>query len=65
MAQIFVDTAKLEEIQEAASWGILDGVTTNPSLMFQAGTANRKEQTLKIEISSRSEAPRYRTEAPA
>ncbi len=48
MAQIFVDTAKLEEIQEAASWGILDGVTTNPTLMFQAGTANRKEQTLKI-----------------
>ena len=48
MAQIFVDTAKIEEIREAASWGILDGVTTNPSLMFRAGTANRKEQTLKI-----------------
>jgi len=48
MAEIFVDTAKIEDIQEAASWGILDGVTTNPSLMFKAGTANRKEQTLKI-----------------
>lgn len=48
MALIFVDTAKIEEIQEAAAWGILDGVTTNPSLMFQAGTANRKEQTLRI-----------------
>lgn len=48
MAEIFVDTALIEEIREAAAWGILDGVTTNPSLMFKAGTANRKEQTLKI-----------------
>jgi transaldolase len=30
--KIFLDTASLEEIREAASWGILDGVTTNPSL---------------------------------
>ncbi len=48
MAEIFVDTAKIEEIREAASWGILDGVTTNPTLMFRAGTADRKSQTLKI-----------------
>ena len=31
--KFFVDTANLEEIQEAQSLGILDGVTTNPSLM--------------------------------
>jgi len=31
--KIFLDTANLEEIKEAASWGILDGVTTNPSLI--------------------------------
>jgi len=31
--KIFIDTANIEEIKEAASWGILDGVTTNPSLM--------------------------------
>ena len=48
MALIFVDTANLDEIREAAAWGVLDGVTTNPTLMFKAGTANRKEQTLKI-----------------
>ena len=48
MAKIFVDTAKLEEIEEAAAWGILDGVTTNPTLMFRAGTADRREQTLRI-----------------
>ncbi|HEY88193.1 MAG TPA: fructose-6-phosphate aldolase [Thermoflexia bacterium] len=48
MAEIFIDTAKIAEIKAAAAWGILDGVTTNPTLMFRAGTANRKEQTLKI-----------------
>ncbi len=34
--KIFVDTAKIEEIKEAESWGILDGVTTNPSLIKKA-----------------------------
>jgi len=31
--KFFLDTANLDQIQEAASWGILDGVTTNPSLV--------------------------------
>lgn len=31
--QIFLDTANLGQIKEAASWGILDGVTTNPTLV--------------------------------
>lgn len=31
--QIYLDTANLNEIRTAASWGILSGVTTNPSLM--------------------------------
>lgn len=30
--KIFLDTANLDQIKEAASWGIVDGVTTNPSL---------------------------------
>jgi len=30
--KLFLDTANLQEIKEVASWGILDGVTTNPSL---------------------------------
>ncbi len=30
--KFFLDTANLEEIRELASWGIVDGVTTNPSL---------------------------------
>lgn len=35
--QIFIDSADIEEIREAASWGILDGVTTNPSLIAKTG----------------------------
>lgn len=31
--KFFLDTANLAEIKEVASWGILDGVTTNPSLV--------------------------------
>ena len=31
--KIFIDTANIEQIKEAASWGILDGVTTNPTLV--------------------------------
>jgi transaldolase len=35
--KIFIDTANIEEIRLAASWGILDGVTTNPTLMAKTG----------------------------
>jgi len=31
--KIFLDTANVEEIREANSWGIIDGITTNPTLM--------------------------------
>lgn len=31
--QFFLDTANLDQIKEAASWGILDGITTNPTLV--------------------------------
>jgi transaldolase len=31
--KLYLDTANIEEIREIAGWGILDGVTTNPSLM--------------------------------
>ncbi len=35
--KIFIDSADIEEIREAASWGIIDGVTTNPSLVAKTG----------------------------
>ncbi|MDR7521594.1 MAG: fructose-6-phosphate aldolase [Armatimonadota bacterium] len=35
--EFFLDTANLEEIRTAQSWGILDGVTTNPTLVAREG----------------------------
>jgi len=35
--KIFIDTANLAQIKEAASYGLLDGVTTNPSLVAKEG----------------------------
>ncbi|OGF57690.1 MAG: fructose-6-phosphate aldolase [Candidatus Fraserbacteria bacterium RBG_16_55_9] len=40
--KIFVDTANREEIEQAASWGILDGVTTNPTLLAKEMERTRK-----------------------
>jgi transaldolase len=45
--KIFIDTAEIDEIREAASWGILDGCTTNPSLVAKSG---RKFETVLAEI---------------
>lgn len=44
--KFFIDTANIEEILEADSFGILDGVTTNPSLMAKVGVKGR-ENVLK------------------
>jgi len=48
--KFFIDTANLDEIKEAASLGILDGVTTNPSLVSKEGKDFRKllDEILKI-----------------
>lgn len=35
--KIFIDTADLDEIKELASWGIIDGATTNPTLVARSG----------------------------
>ena len=40
--KFFIDTASLEQIKEANSLGILDGVTTNPSLMAKEGISGEK-----------------------
>ena len=41
----FIDTANLDQIKEAQSLGILDGVTTNPSLMAKEGIKGKKSIT--------------------
>ena len=40
--KIFLDTANVGEIREAASLGVLDGVTTNPSLVAKEGRRFRE-----------------------
>ena len=47
--KIFIDTADVKEIREANAWGILDGVTTNPSLIAKSG---RTQESVIQEISS-------------
>ena len=39
--KFFIDTANLDQIQEAQDLGVLDGVTTNPSLMAKEGITGR------------------------
>ena len=45
--KFFLDTADIKEIKEAASWGILDGITTNPSHVAKSGR-NFKEVIAEI-----------------
>jgi transaldolase len=45
--KIFLDTANLDELKKAAAWGIVDGVTTNPSLIAKEGVA-MEEQIARI-----------------
>ncbi|HTS75865.1 MAG TPA: fructose-6-phosphate aldolase [Bryobacteraceae bacterium] len=45
--KFFLDTANLEELKAAARWGIIDGVTTNPSLIAREGVA-LEEQIRRI-----------------
>lgn len=43
--KFFIDTANLDQIKEAQDMGILDGVTTNPSLMAKEGIKGKKNVT--------------------
>lgn len=45
--KIFLDTASLKEIREGAAWGVVDGVTTNPSLLAKE-TGDPEEILLEI-----------------
>lgn len=45
---IYLDTAKIEEIREAVKLGVIRGVTTNPSLMMRAGRSDYCQVTQEI-----------------
>jgi len=51
---LFLDTGNTKEIKEAASWGVLDGITTNPSLVAKEG---RSFKDLLKEICSIVDGP--------
>ena len=52
--KIFLDTANLDEIRTAARWGIVDGVTTNPSLIAKEGSSFKE---IILEICSYIDGP--------
>ncbi|TET91333.1 MAG: fructose-6-phosphate aldolase [Methanomassiliicoccales archaeon] len=52
--KIFLDTANVEHIREAAGWGVVDGVTTNPTLIAKEG---RKFEDVVQEICSIVDGP--------
>lgn len=52
--KFFIDTGIVEEIKESYQWGIIDGVTTNPSLIAKSGRT--QEEVIK-EISSIVDGP--------
>lgn len=49
--KIFIDSAKIDEIKQARDWGMLDGVTTNPSLLKKA-VDELKKKNKKLDIES-------------
>ncbi len=53
--KIFLDTAEIEEIRVAARWGVLDGVTTNPSLF--AKTSGKSYDEVLVEICGITSGP--------
>jgi transaldolase len=48
VAQIFLDTASLTEIEEFTRWGIVDGVTTNQKIFLSEGGVDFKQRVLDI-----------------
>ncbi|MCT4607156.1 MAG: fructose-6-phosphate aldolase [Marinisporobacter sp.] len=52
--KLFIDTANVEEIREISTWGVLSGVTTNPSLIAKEG---RDFETVLKEIVALVDGP--------
>ncbi len=52
--KFFLDTAIVDEIREAVEWGVVDGVTTNPSLVAKAG---RSMEEVILEICNLVDGP--------
>ena len=50
--RFFIDTANLDQIQAAQDLGVLDGVTTNPSLMVKEGITGKQIEIVEGDVSA-------------
>jgi len=50
--KLFLDSAHLKEIREAVSWGIVNGITTNPSLIKKAVLAKTADEDGELDLES-------------
>jgi transaldolase len=55
--KLFLDTANFEEIHEINSWGVLDGVTTNPTLLAREATGQKDYKQMLKEICAEVDGP--------
>ena len=59
--KFFIDTANLDEIREANELGLIDGVTTNPSLVAKEGNVDFKQHIETTPTMSNSDATQQQT----
>jgi transaldolase len=55
--KFFLDTANIKEITDANSWGVLDGVTTNPTLLAKEANGQKSYKQMLKEICAEVEGP--------
>jgi transaldolase len=55
--KLFLDTANISEISEINAWGVLDGVTTNPSLMAKEANGQKDYRQMLKEICAEVNGP--------
>lgn len=62
--KLFLDTANVDQVRDIASWGILDGVTTNPSLVAKEGKDFKETVLAMCELVGNVSAQVTATESP-
>jgi transaldolase len=55
--KLFLDTAKFKEIEEINAWGVLDGVTTNPTLLAKEANGQKDYKQMLKEICAEVDGP--------
>src|SRR5687768_17446770 len=55
--KLFLDTAKFSEIEEINAWGVLDGVTTNPTLLAKEANGQKDYKQMIKEICAEVDGP--------